>query len=813
MKTSTITLYYKSLINKDKNFILDNPSNGKSTIENYLGTLEKEVITGFQYIKHSLALSIKIDKSQDYLNMGLDARDLNYIKIQNDGENAKYYFIVGKTWKSESTIELMINMDTLNSFQFNRDYVLNKRTLVKREHRDRFSAFVPEMSFLWTFNVAIGHDNEFFYSNAFLAKSDVISYSYTIVHEDNPGQQAYTLEPWTNENGIKGFKMSVITIAYSEVTIRVTYQVRALYREIDMKSEEISTPVYMKKEQKLVEQNGKSTINWSLYYKNSNQNDNSPVDCFLVPDSPLNFDYQASNGELNNNNVPSGKYLVFCSEYASGPLTFRYGDSTYTLSTGGYHGDTDEWNVLAVHNNGGTIEVYTCRYIDTDIHGFVGSWTKVYTGNITIDNAPSKVYALQRDSLPSAYQWNVDKLYQRSKGTYEINMGGLTSATLQGKSSIDRTDPTNIKIIDLPYSPTTYKQDGNKYEFAGCWAYDSNAQRMSLSTNDYMFTNEVETDADNILLDYIQPLVSGENLRNQNRFLNDSKLYHSDFYRPKFVYDSFTKIFALEKILFKKDEEVPQYFSFTFVASRNIVSKFLFKFNYTWLYPSEDYPNIVAVARNNEEVLYNSAYISYLKTGYNYDLKSKQRQDVASGFGIGLNALALISSIVIGVMTENPIAVGGAVASGIGLVGQITNYAKTTAQNEENIQRKLQETQNQSISVLNADDIDLLNAYSENKAKICTYEVSPRMKDILNDLFYYGGYVCNEQKIPNVRSRYWFNYVQASLVIEESDNLTEEIENDIKEKFENGVTFMHNRFGTFDLKQEKENMETSVVGG
>ena len=42
MKTSTITLYYKSLINKDKNFILDNPSNGKSTIENYLGTLEKE---------------------------------------------------------------------------------------------------------------------------------------------------------------------------------------------------------------------------------------------------------------------------------------------------------------------------------------------------------------------------------------------------------------------------------------------------------------------------------------------------------------------------------------------------------------------------------------------------------------------------------------------------------------------------------------------------------------------------------------------------------------------------------------------------
>ena len=87
------------------------------------------------------------------------------------------------------------------------------------------------------------------------------------------------------------------------------------------------------------------------------------------------------------------------------------------------------------------------------------------------------------------------------------------------------------------------------------------------------------------------------------------------------------------------------------------------------------------------------------------------------------------------------------------------------------------------------------------------------MEKILDDLFYYGGYISNEQKIPVVNSRYWFNYVQASLVIEETNNLTEEIENDIKEKFDNGVTFLHYRQNRFDFKQEMENIEKKLVGG
>ena len=137
--------------------------------------------------------------------------------------------------------------------------------------------------------------------------------------------------------------------------------------------------------------------------------------------------------------------------------------------------------------------------------------------------------------------------------------------------------------------------------------------------------------------------------------------------------------------------------------------------------------------------------------------------------------------------------------------------SKTTSQAEENIQRKLQETQMQSVAVLNADDYDLLYEYTLNKAKLCYYEVSPNMQNILDDLFYYGGYLVNEQMIPNISSRYWFNYVQATLILNDSSNLTSEIEDDIKEKFEQGVTFLHYKHSMFDFNQEMENLETFLI--
>ena len=336
---------------------------------------------------------------------------------------------------------------------------------------------------------------------------------------------------------------------------------------------------------------------------------------------------------------------------------------------------------------------------------------------------------------------------------------------------------------------------------------------MKLTDFTKRFTNIIETNESNIIYPLFKRINTyGTDITTDlNRTFIDPKLYHSDYYRNKFVYDSFSKVFALEQIS-ETESSYDLYFSFEFVMSRNIVSKFLFKFNqFVYDHSTEDYENILPVARNNEEVLYSSQYLDYLRSGYNYDLKAKERQQEASGIGIGLNVAGLVASALAGAVTGNPIAIGGAIASGIGLASQLVSYAKNTAQNEENIQRKLQETQMQSIAVQNADDYDLLYAYTQNKAKLVTYWVSPRMQDVLNDLFFYCGYVVNEQGIPNISSRRSFNFLQATLEISKTNNLTNDIIQDIKEKFENGVTFLHYSFNKFDFAQDKENIELSVL--
>ena len=267
----------------------------------------------------------------------------------------------------------------------------------------------------------------------------------------------------------------------------------------------------------------------------------------------------------------------------------------------------------------------------------------------------------------------------------------------------------------------------------------------------------------------------------------------------------------------RKNKDNP-YFYFDFITSRNIVSKFLFMFPQytTGSKGTEDYDNMLAVARNNEEVLYNSQYLNYLRTGYNYDLKTKERNTAAGAAGIGISLATLVASMALTASGVGAgIGVAGIVGSVAGLAGSAINLAKTTAQAEENIQRKLQESQNQAVSVNAADDYDLLEAYSGNMAKMCTYQVSTAMRDALDDMFYYAGYVVNEQYKPDVNVRYWFDFLQADLVITHTENLSKEIIELIKKKFSEGVTFFHchtfNGVRKWDLAQEKENWEKWIV--
>lgn len=852
---SKVTLYYKSLVNKEKNFVLDN-QDGTLAIETYLSTLTSESIDNFQYIKQGLSVSIKLDKSQVALEM-VDSKDLNYVKIQNFDvvneqevlEKPYYYFVIAKNWRAKETIELVLSMDTLNTFRFNYDYKLNAKTLTKRMHKDRFQygerqeILLGEMEDIDSYATSGDiwnylNEDDYFDIDLELDSQQAtlfreyggeikITYIYDATlgrnlepNEYDSHQAEFGIEITESNKILLTWNIPITTSATDEYYfgIELIGQTIPLIRKIDLKSENISCPVYKTKEDILKEQNGTFDNTWVLYYKNASNQENSPIDCYLTSDFDLQVLAESGTPGISIADVPANKTLLVCQQY-NGNISFDVDGRTLRVYTEAHPNYvipslsyTDTY-VVAFQNRNNVLVVYYLKYRNTG----TSQWTLILSTSIinptqvVINGAFSELKVREVDQFENSYlETSSNFPFFADRYSYAIPLAGVVQRILLNSSTINKTLNENVKIINIPYCPSQLTENANNtYTIESLWKYDSSLRFFKLTDFSSKFENSITTNAQDILsifkIEFIPHITD-------NRYVLDSKLFHSDFFRYKFVYDSFSRIFPLEQINYDESFKLndTNKFKFTFIMTRNIVSKFLFKFDYVYDYSNEDYPNIVAVARNNEEVLYNSAYLNYIRTGYNYDLKSKERQEITGSAGIGLSVLGLLASGVIGGMTGNPLAIGSAVASGIGLASSLINLAKTNAQNEENIQRKLQETQRQAVSVLNADDYDLLYAYTLNKAKLTLYEVSEQVKNVLDDLFYYCGYIIDEQMIPDAYSRYWFNFVQAGLIIEDSSNLNGDIEDDIKEKFEQGVTFLHNHNG-FDFNQEKENWETSLL--
>jgi len=170
-------------------------------------------------------------------------------------------------------------------------------------------------------------------------------------------------------------------------------------------------------------------------------------------------------------------------------------------------------------------------------------------------------------------------------------------------------------------------------------------------------------------------------------------------------------------------------------------------------------------------------------------------------------------SAIIGVSTGSPLtAISSVVGASSSITSSIVNGIESIKSQEENIERRQQELMNQATSVSGSDDLDLMIAYSSNRAYINTYEVSARMKECLLDLFYYCGYATNERKIPDITTRTYFNYLQADLEVEEnySSNIPENLMIRIKELYKGGITILHKVNNNWDFEQQLENFETSL---
>lgn len=803
-----IYLYSETGLNPANNYVIEN-------ISSFLGT--GTYIEYFQFLELKPKMTIKIQKAQNYLQFDANY-DYDYCRIYNVGygfdDTGAYYFIVGKHWKSKDCLELELEMDVLNSFEWDSDYEVSDKTLVKREHKNRFSTLT---NFFYTSdNVSIPNGTtEFIIKTPIMASARIKSVGEISVITGT----GLTFNVIVSTHSVK---VRVTSSTAQTIKFQFQYEIYAYIANIDLKSEGITPPLYKSSEQNFNEPSG---VSWSLLYKNSGTPNESPVDCFLYPSENLTVEVPSTANTLNKNNVPSDKYAIIFAPYNTPVPTFTFTDDNNTTRnfTPGYRTNmADEYiDVIAFKATANGVDVWTITAsYSTYVGQWWGTWTKVAseTNSVSVNGSFASLAYYPNTSLPTV-AWISSHYNESVYATGSISMAALIQATLNNKDSIDRTDEKNIKLITLPYAPTPVVIDHNTSEITigNEWYFNLSDGTLKLIDFNSKFKNRIESDqallTSPLFYNTYQATWDGTASRGS---IVDPKLLHSDFYYKKFVYDSFSKIFRLECIdwdtSFRKNKET--HFTFDFITSRNIVSKFMFMFPQylTGSKGIEDYDNILPVARNNEEVLFNSQYLNYLRTGYNYDLKTKERQEAAGAAGLGISIGSLLASIALTASGYGTaIGIAGIVGSVAGIASSTINYAKTLAQNEENIQRKLQESQNQAVSVLNADDFDLLEAYSGNIAKMCTYKTSVQMTDALSDIFHYAGYAVNEQYKPQIDTRYWFNFLQADLVITWTQNLSKEIIELIKKKFSEGVTFFHCHGSQWDLAQSKENIEKWIA--
>lgn len=577
-------------------------------------------------------------------------------------------------------------------------------------------------------------------------------------------------------------------------------------RLIDTHTEGLNLPLFRRAELTPLTLAPKSTSNlafnvnqnWYLIYRTTTtpdtENPESIYDCFLCADRPIKiYDAEGIVSPIvyTPQTISQGNYF-FYADPGDGDVTV-----SYTLSGGTKveatltAEDEDFVTIERVSKTEFNVWYYSRNELMAAKSGKCETFTIVSGSYGHYSTSPRRKDYDNIVNLPNKWYWNAN-----TENEYII----------QGIEDVDRTDTRLIKIIEIPYQPLeliTYGLPSNRVYQIGDqdkdYFYFSREMQMLRFAYPWKTISKTYYAGGSLL----SPLKTTSTLKEKPYYDNEgkndfyeSKLYHSDFYEQALVYDSFRWVLDLEKV---DITNIPSSIEVDFHFTNTINSRFLFNFNIDFNKElTEDFANVLSVSRNNELPLLNSVYLDYVRNGYNYDVKAKQRKEF-------------------NIIARAGLAIGSAVGntSGLALVG--TALSTITAiqelgQAEDTIKQRLEQNASRSVSVSTADAYDLMNVYAKNRLLYGVYELSESAKNLVSDLFYYFGYSINENGIPNTTSRTQFNYVQCNAVFKNEGLMKSDFRERLRDLFSLGVTYIHhyqNHVGdyVYDLEQISANRQ------
>lgn len=744
---------YRVNFNDNENFMFDYGVKTGYVLNEYLSEVaNKLVINNFQYIKdiNALYTSIKIKFEQDAIFVQ-SKFSYNYLAVfDNINDKTNYFFIVGRRWISENCIELQLKNDVLNNYVYNRSYRLDSfKTRVNREMQTRLKIY------------------------------NVVGDDITLDRELSTIKEGLNPKLYRREGLDETFNddVSIFSSTFYLVYISKT---------------------------------------------DTGEANKIPVECFLASKSPITLQSLNDGGII----IPvggfaKGEYYYLPNWYSEGnsiiPFNYRYkkeqesgtipANTPYDMFTLVYLGDDNKIHVKVLNYatplvGSGSFTGYS--YELDDITSLMASPNVV------------GMYKLNTLTTDENVIFNGEFVALEPSGDYSP----IYVQSIYNNPNFKLDDSRLLKIIEIPYSPLVVRElllpglhphTGKFFYDESTWSYDQTTGFLKLinlnSPLERVITFQTSL-FDDLRIFTTKTFLKSSNKRN---LLFESKLYTSEFYYKKATYDSFSFIFELENV-----KEIPQNTinnKVFYKVTSTINSRFMFRFDdYNLKYAPEDYSNVLVIARNNEVTIYNNAYVNYVRTGYNYDVKARDRSNAQT---IANFALSLAPTP--GLTKTGKFNIAKTIQSVYGnsfsVAQNINNTINTIEANNDSFNRKQSEMQAQATSVYGSDDLDLMNAYTGvGKMKLYTYICTDEVRELVGNLFYYTGYTANRFGLPNIDNRTYFDYFAIDPIFKYTGILTTDLLNELIAKMKEGVTIIHKKFieEHSDFNFDFENWESDI---
>lgn len=661
-----------------------------------------------------------------------------------------------------------------------------------------------------------------------MAQSNTPSFSYnylSIKREDDAKKYYYFIlnSNWTSANTISlQLSLDTINTFWNDLTwtknTHITRQHKDrfnsankyvdgddiyLHRIVD-RFEEGITPVKTLKSYEKIEAG--LECDHYLIYRTKGTTDTDPIDCFYCTNTNLYVQGDIQNGIISSE-FDRSVNIIF---YSRDNEDFQYtGVNGNTVTIGknqkykalilakGQASTAAGFDVIAVTDKGGLSAADGNVYCDSNVK------TRV------LENLNIAGYIFNYEYLAD-YTYGQLLTYYNDKPSYRVSLGTAQTEPLKSIYDIDRTDSRLVKIIKMPYAPfsTSYSFiDGKTYiKIPKGWSLYENYIRLDDLNEEFLYTVKAQP------IYELSLMVSQNDVGTINSNPTyESKLYNSNYYTLKYMYDNFEKEILLERatplqVPGSAGEREP-YVTIKFKQSNNISSNSLFDFQVDNVDKYDEltlYSRYMNVNRSQEVALYTSPYLEYIRNGYNYDKKAQALQLEQNITSAVLSTVASVSSFVL----------GGAVgaAAGISLatssLNSLASIATNTVSSEQAIQQKLDQASKSPASVSSTTDLNLLSYYNGNRLIKVTESCSDQVKQAIYNLFRLTGYACDDYAIPTFDSRLFYNFVQCKADFDELRWFYgQKILNDIRQRFEVGVTVFHKYNNSYDWHQEKENFE------